>query len=158
MTPDIRELEEQQVVCITRRGYDGTDFSAAAQDAFAALGRYLAEHKLWDQFVQCVGLCPDDPSQVDHAEARYQAGAILKSAHEPQGEATIERIPGGRYAVFMHRGPYDKLSESWRKIYREWLPSSELQLRVGTPYESYLNDPATTAPEALETEICVPIL
>src|SRR5688572_22553550 len=89
MTPEIRELEEQLVVCITRRGYNGTDFSEAAQAAFAALGEYLSAQNLWQEFAQCVALCPDDPTQVEHTDARYQAGAILKSAHEPQGEATI---------------------------------------------------------------------
>ena len=68
------------------------------------------------------------------------------------------QLSAGRCAVFLHKGPYQKLAETWRAAYRDWLPSSGQQLRDAPPYEVYLNDPRKTKPEDLLTEIHIPIV
>ena len=68
-------------------------------------------------------------------------------------------IPGGRYAVFVHRGPYERLCETYAYIYGEYLPKGEVtddsEARGGM-FEKYLCPPGTP-PEQLVTEIYIPI-
>jgi len=66
-------------------------------------------------------------------------------------------VAAGRHAVFTHIGPYTTLHRSWDAIYRDWLPGSGGQLRDVPPMELMLNSPSNTAPEALRTEIWIPL-
>jgi AraC family transcriptional regulator len=77
---------------------------------------------------------------------------------KPEGEVGMQRIGGGRYAVFLHSGPYEKLGETYNAIYSQWLPQAGVKLREALCFEEYLNrDPRRTKPEKLRTEIFVPI-
>ncbi|HHN64634.1 MAG TPA: GyrI-like domain-containing protein [Nitrospirae bacterium] len=70
----------------------------------------------------------------------------------------MQTIPGGRYAVFLHKGPYDRFDETYNMIFSKWLPQSGERLRDVPSFEVYLNrDPRRTKPENLRTEIWVPI-
>ena len=66
-------------------------------------------------------------------------------------------LPGGKAAVFTHKGPYETLWQTWNKVYRDWLPASGEKLRDAYPYEVYLNEKGKVAPEDLLTEIYIPI-
>lgn len=65
------------------------------------------------------------------------------------------RLPGGRMARVLHKGPYDKVGETYAKLF-EWMG------RTGNPpkgpyREIYLNSPMEVPPSELLTEIHVPI-
>ncbi|HVZ38572.1 MAG TPA: AraC family transcriptional regulator [Candidatus Kapabacteria bacterium] len=157
MQPEMRELEDLTVLCVTRRGVVDGNFTRAADEAFDALLAWLRERDLLSHTRMCLGICPDDPDIVPAAEARYIAGVVLDCDARTDGEVTIETIPGGRWAVFTHKGPYNTLGETWGAAYRDWLPSSNAQLRDTAPFEVYLNNKWTTQPEDLLTEIYIPV-
>lgn len=69
---------------------------------------------------------------------------------------TLEFQPG-KIATFIHRGPYDYLSQTWNHAYQGWLPGNGYRLRDKPPFELYLTNPKITPPEGLLTEICIPI-
>jgi AraC family transcriptional regulator len=82
----------------------------------------------------------------------------IKGNVKPKGEVGVQALKGGKYAVFLHEGPYEKFSETYDLIYSEWLPRSGFKLRETPCYELYLNkNPKRTKPENLRTEIHVPI-
>lgn len=60
-------------------------------------------------------------------------------------------IPGGSAAIYRHVGPYDNLPQVRISVER-WLKTNGYETS-GPSYEYYLNDPQTTRPENLETEI-----
>ena len=66
-------------------------------------------------------------------------------------------IPGGDYAVVTHFGPYHKLGETYARLFGEWLPRSGRELGPSPSFEVYLNDPESTEPDDLLTDICVPL-
>ena len=66
-------------------------------------------------------------------------------------------VPGGRWAVSLHRGSYETLWQSWNRLYRDWLPASECVTRDAAPFEIYLDDKKTIPQEELRTEIWIPI-
>jgi len=66
-------------------------------------------------------------------------------------------IPGGKWAVSSHSGSYETCWQSWNRLYRDWLPASGLLARDAVPFEVYSNNPKTTPPAELQTEIWIPI-
>jgi AraC family transcriptional regulator len=66
-------------------------------------------------------------------------------------------LPGGRYAVATHRGPYEGLGKAYQRIYGAWLPKSGYELRDAPAFEQYLNSPQSARPEDLLTLIHIPI-
>lgn len=64
-------------------------------------------------------------------------------------------MPGGKYATHHHVGPYERLPEVHAAL--EQRLSAHGHSTAGATYEIYLNDPRTTAPENLETEIMFPL-
>ena len=159
VTPEIRNLDAQPVLYARETGVINGDFTQAAQTAFARLMGFLQSNNLADKWSYCLGITPDDPNVVSPADCRYDAGVVLHEGVnvELNDDVAIQTLSAGRYAVFAHHGPYNTLWQTWNAAYRDWLPMSGEQLRDAVPYEIYLNDASETKPEALETEIFIPI-
>jgi len=66
-------------------------------------------------------------------------------------EIVMSEIPEGDYLSAIFTGPYDQLMDAYREM-TVYMTEHKIQVTGGV-YESYLNDPADTAPEALMTEI-----
>jgi len=59
--------------------------------------------------------------------------------------------------VVTHTGPYDTLGQTYAKLFGQWLPRNGRELRSQPSLEFYLNDPESTDPEDLLTDICAPL-
>ena len=101
---------------------------------------------------QMIAIFHDDPETTPHEMLRSDAAMTLPSgAHTPNG-LIEQRIPAGRFASFVHKGPYEELPKTWARLKNEWLPANGY--RAAQPsYEIYLNNPITTAKPELLTEI-----
>lgn len=65
-------------------------------------------------------------------------------------------IPAGRAVVAIHRGPYDRLPESYQEI-EKWMRGQGLTA-AGAPWETYLTDPGDHPdPATWQTEIVQPV-
>ena len=103
------------------------------------------------------GLSHDDARTTPVSRLRYDACISVSgdvSASEPFELRTLE---GGRFAVAMHRGPYENLGETYAQLLDRWLPESGEQPRSAPCMEFYMNDPSTVLPEDLLTELWVPL-
>jgi AraC family transcriptional regulator len=159
--PEIRTLPDLQVLYVRGWGMIEYSFSQAADRAFATLISYLQRHKLMDAFSACLAITPDDYDVVPHEQCRIDAGVVLKAGVQVElasDEVAIQVLPAGRWAVFIHKGPYDTLWQSWNVAYRDWLPRSNERPRDVPPVEIYLNNINNTPPEQLRTEILIPIV
>ena len=79
-----------------------------------------------------------------------EVGVQVTRSFKPIGQVVPSRLPAGRVACTLHRGPYDRLDEPHRAI-REWCVARSLAL-AGPRWEIYgdwREDPAQ-----LETEVC----
>jgi effector-binding domain-containing protein len=65
----------------------------------------------------------------------------------PSGRVTATELPGGRVAVAMHVGSYDTVGETYRRLI-EWVAARGCT-PVGTPWESYLDEPDVSEPRTL---------
>ena len=104
-----------------------------------------------------IGICHDDPAVTPQEKIRYDACVSVDERFAPAGDIGVQTIPGGEYAVATHFGPYHELGKTYAKLMGEWLPRSGRTLRSTPCFESYLNDPGSTEPEDLVTDIYVPL-
>jgi DNA-binding transcriptional MerR regulator len=100
--------------------------------------------------VLCVNEEPDERERIRvHACARVDAPAPLLAT------AVVDELPGGRFAVCEHVGPYEELGLAHHALFA-W--TQERGHAVSGPIrEVYANDPADVAPAALVTEVWLPI-
>lgn len=104
-----------------------------------------------------IGLSYDDPEVTPPDKLRYDACVSVDDDYEPAGEIGVQTVGGGTYAVATHHGPYDKLSGTYAELCGQWIPAHERTIRAEPSLEIYLNDPESTPPEELLTDIHMPI-
>lgn len=125
--------------------------------AFEKLGSTVAARGLHGRFGHMVGVYYDSPADVKPADLRSHAG--LEAPEDLALAPPLEevRLPAGRHAVLTFTGPYAGLHAAYDQLMGVWLPESG-EIPADSPvFEVYLNNPMDTAPEALVTEICLPL-
>jgi len=104
-----------------------------------------------------IGICYDDPDVTEPDKIRYDACVTISEDFVPGAGVEKQQIEEGPYAVLIHKGSYDGLHDTYRWLFGEWLPGSGRELKSAPSLEVYRNDPNTTPPEQLVTEIRVPL-
>lgn len=152
--PEIRELPEQKVLFVRKTGA----YDKAAAAAWSSLMKFAYSHRLMSKDTKGIGISHDSPDITPEEKIRYDACITFNGNVKPEGEVGIQTIAGGRYAVFLHKGPYRKLNRTYDFIMGDWYPKSGEKFRDLPCFEVYLNrDPRRTKPENLRTEIYAPI-
>jgi len=152
--PEIIVRDEKNCMFVEHTGEYNT---ATCGDAWQILWKYVMENNLCNQQTEVIGLSLDDPDITKPENCRYDACITIDKPIKTTGEIGCKKIPGGRFAKFSYKGPYDKLSDLYQSVYGDWLPKSGLQLRDCPCMEKYVNDPQHTPPEELITELWVPL-
>ncbi len=125
--------------------------------AWEKLCTHLAPLGLLGGQAKMVGLSHDDPDVTPAEKIRYDACITLDEDFSPTEEVGVKTIAGGEYAVTTHFGPYEKLSETYAQLCGEWLLTCGRTAANQPCFEVYLNDPESTAPEDLVTDIYLPL-
>jgi DNA gyrase inhibitor GyrI len=126
--------------------------------AWEKLLKFATEHGLVSSKTLRIGVCYDSPDVTPPEELRYDACLTVNDQFQATGEVGVQKLPGGHYAVLTLRGPSSGLAGAYRWLFNEWLPTSGRELRTAPCLEVYVNDPATTPPEDLVTEIYLPLV
>ncbi|TQV85286.1 AraC family transcriptional regulator [Aliikangiella coralliicola] len=154
MKAEMRSLKPISVLSVRKRG----DYSTAAGEAWNILMKYTYSNRLMTKETELIGISHDDPSVTTPDNIRYDACVTNEQLADGEGEVVVNDIEGGLYAVFLHKGSYQNLKESYASIFHRWLPGSGYRLRELPPFEKYLNrNPSRTKPENLRTEIYIPV-
>ncbi|MDL2239311.1 AraC family transcriptional regulator [Bacteroidales bacterium OttesenSCG-928-L14] len=152
--PKILELEPKQVIYIKLTGaYGELDFSGSWQK----LWQYVKEQKLFTKGMEHLGIYYDDPKITDPNKLRTDICLTIHKEVKAKGEIGVKIIEGGRFAVFLYTGPYNKLDMVYDTIYSKWLPESGEKLRNYHCFEKYISNPSRVSPEKLKTEIYIAI-
>lgn len=152
LNPEIRQIHEMKVIYITAIG----DYNNVGP-AWGRLCEFAGRRGLFNKNTLMFGLSHDDPDVTETSKLRYDACIAVDGDIEPDGEIGVKSAGGGKYAVFVHQGPYSDLNKSYNDIFRNWLPASDCELGDSPPLEIYLNDPDKVKPEEVLTEICIPV-
>ena len=152
MEVEIRSIEPARVAFVRHIGPYGE-----CGGAWEKLCAHLGKKGLLGPDTQFIGLCHDDPDVTPPDKIRYDACATVSQDFEPEGDIGVQTIAGGEYAMTTHLGPYDKLSETYGRLFGQWLPRSGRECRSAPGLEFYLTDPENTDPEDLVTDIYAPL-
>jgi len=129
----------------------------ACGEAWDFLCSSLAPEGLLGGDAKMIGVSYDDPDVVDEKKLRYDACISVDDSFVAQDNIGIQTIAGGRYAMITHIGSYDNLSTTYRQLFGQWLSQTDYEAADKPCFEIYLNDPESTEPEDLVTDIYIPL-
>ena len=134
------------------------------------VGPYSECGPVWDAFLtemgakgwlggepMFIGLCHDDPTVTPDEKIRYDACLPVGESFAPEGAIGVQVIAGGRYARTTHQGPYDRFDETYARLCGQWIPRHGFLVRSAPCFQVYFNDPESTEPEELLTDIYMPL-
>lgn len=152
------------------RGMTNGNMTRAARQGFGELWPAIEAAGLARCVTNCIATLPEEPQGPDDHNCVMltgalfgmslpeQRGAPLQPEIALQGSLAWTHWSAGRYAVFTHVGPYEGLHTLWKAIYRHWLPATGHALRDEPGFDLYVNDPRSTPPERLRTDLYLPLL
>lgn len=144
-----KEHAAQPALCVHTRT-SVQHMSEALGRAYGEIARYLGE----------LGQNPVGPPFVayynmDMADLEIDIGFPVASEIPARGEIQSRELPAGSYATILYKGPYEGIGDGYETLTR-WM-EEEGHEATGVSYEYYLNDPETTPPQELLTEIRFPL-
>jgi effector-binding domain-containing protein len=119
-------------------------------EAYGKIGQYLGILNEVPAGPPFAAYFNDDMQDLDVA-----IGFPVAHALEGQDEIQASELPGGKVATCLHVGPYNEIEPAYNAL-SAWVEEQGLE-PTGVAYELYLNDPQTTAPEDLQTQIVYPL-
>ena len=107
---------------------------------------------------QSYGIVYDNPEITPPEKFRFDiCGSVVEDVPTNAQGVINKEIPQGRCAVLRHHGAHDRLGDSIRSLYRDWLPHSGEELRDFPLYFHYVNLLPETPEHALITDIYLPL-
>lgn len=109
--------------------------------------------------VQYFGISHDDPHVTNEDKLRYDACILAPKNIQPKGSLGRQILKGGKYAIFTHNGSYDKIDETYDRIFFKWLPDSKENVDENRPcFAEYFNiEFVKTDQSKLITKIYIPL-
>jgi AraC family transcriptional regulator len=108
-----------------------------------------------------LGLSYDSPDLEDHALLRFDACVAPCAGADVSGARADGLVPltvsAGRYAVFRHRGAYQRITHAYDVLFASWVLTGRLELRDAPCITTYLSVP-TGDPRQLECDLAIPVL
>lgn len=150
----VRTIEAQAFVCKRHiRPYH--EAGDAWQDVWCEM------QKVNPRFVanmQCVGRYYGDPDITPEDKLRFDVGVLYEPGMVvPEGfrkEVLTEKM----WAVILHRGSYDTISDAYLQLVGHWFPQSGYEVGFGPCVERYINLPSGVSSEdELLTEVWAPV-
>jgi DNA-binding transcriptional MerR regulator len=123
---------------------DSTALIYGLMDELAGAGAQVAPP------VMAINVFEDDGDRIT-----VHACAGFAGKDPPLQRAEIARLPGGTFARLEHVGPYETLALAHHALFA-WVQERGHETE-GAVWEFYRNDPADVAPEALVTEVALPL-
>lgn len=152
--PKMLEIPEKTVAYLRAQGdYGEVDYG----DCFARLWQYVKEQKLFSAGIESIVVYHNDPDISKSGDLRCDVCLTIPKGPVAVGPVGVKTIAAGRYAMFVHTGPYAGLGGAYHKIFREWLPRSGCELCDSPGFERYRNNPDRVSAEKLKTEIYIPL-
>ncbi len=150
----IVELEDTEVIYVRKIG----DYMSSCAEAWEVLIEFLIQKSIIEKVVSRIGIGHDNPNLIQSDKLRCDACVAIDEKVKTEGEIHSKIIQGGKYAVFLHVGEYEKLKSVYDAI-GDWIVQSDNEIRDLPMFEKYIDiDPRSITPKNLLTQIYVPIV
>ena len=153
MNVRIETLPELSIASVRQTG----PYNESAERAWKLLCGWAGPKGLFTPNTLAIGISHDDPQATPPDEIRYDAAISLESEVDVAPPVVLGSLPGGEYAIFSHQGPHEGLEETYKTIMSSWVPTCGREFRDTPWFEIYRNDPASTPPAQLITDIHIPL-
>jgi len=152
LTPYEISLREAAPLRVARRTLD-TTVDRLVPESSAAIYALLADLRQagWKEAGPI--FCENEDPKEDGRQRIYVCAAV--DAQQALPEAELLELPGGAFARLLHTGPFETLGLAYHALHA--FAQERGHERRGPMREIYVNDPADVAPEAIETEVWMPI-
>ena len=148
--PKIITRQPETVFYVQEKG----DYSKTPKLALEKLTKLLTGK---GGFQSIYGMGLDNPHTTNSEACRFDACAKMKLDENVELAESVQKkeIEGGRFAVFVHEGPYSELTATCNRIFQEWFPKSgyEPSGPLFCKYVNYFDESA----KVKVTKIYVPI-
>jgi AraC family transcriptional regulator len=156
--PPVRLLREPERLLLAARHvghYDGV--GAAWETLMGVAGGlgWLATPPM------TMGLVYDDPDITAAEQCRYEAAIVVPSGQPAiipdwaPPTLVVRTLPAGTWACLVHTGGYDSIQSTYDALLGQALPRRGIELADEPTVEVTLDDPRTTPPHLLRTDIRV---
>jgi DNA-binding transcriptional MerR regulator len=98
-------------------------------------------------------LCENEDPEPDGRQLVHVCATVEPAQHAPG--ASLVELPGGDFARLLHVGPFESLGLAYHALHA--FAQERGHERRGPMREIYRNDPAEVPPEAIETEVWMPL-
>ncbi|GGF70100.1 AraC family transcriptional regulator [Mameliella alba] len=150
---EIRNCAPARLAALPHKG----DYHQIAR-AFTELAAIFSARGLWPQARGMAAIYYDSPADTPEPDLRSAAGILVEQDFAMPEDLQDIPLPDGDHLVLTFKGAYAGLPAAWDHAYGVALPDSGRMPADSPSFEVYLNDPTDTPPEALLTEIHVPLL
>ncbi|MFW6253861.1 MAG: GyrI-like domain-containing protein [Chitinivibrionales bacterium] len=148
-TCGITTRESQQTISIRTRT-SAQNIQPVLQDGYTRLIKYLADQNGYPAGPPYVAFFNTDMEDME-----IELGIPVSEKLPPQDDIQPSEISSGRVASCIHTGPYNEIEGAYTAL-TEWVRQNGYE-PTGVAYEFYLNDPAQTPPQELQTQVEFPI-
>ncbi len=155
ITPEILEIPDQQVLFVRRVG----SYQNSPAEAWNTLLQFAQDHEIDLSKARRFSVALDDPNITEEDNLRFDACITAPKKLVEEGDVGRQTLPGGKYAVFIHKGSYDTLEHAFDNIFREWYPKNKDRVAEQPCFCEYLNmEIMKISPENLLTKIYLPLI
>lgn len=147
---DVVSLTEQRVASIVIPGIDRSGVTAALGGALPEVYTHLFANGLAMVGAPFARYHPAAGDTID-----LEAGIPVVGAFPETEDIRARTLPGGEAAHTVHVGSYEALPEALEAV-GAWL-TAQGRTAAGPFWEVYVDDPTTVAPDALRTEVFLPL-
>ncbi len=148
------EVPDKEVIYIRIEGEYG---SAEAYKAWDELMKFAIKNRLLTWRPEYLTYYYGDPDTIGFENCYSDLCLVVRKKVIENQLISVQKVPGGKYLVFRYKGPYDRLWDVYRLIYRNVLLLDRFHLADRPPFEKYLNYSDRIKPCNLLTEIYIPI-
>jgi AraC family transcriptional regulator len=126
-------------------------------EAFNQLELFFLDNDLAFDTNCRVGICYDDPNITSNQKCRYDICIGVEQSFVPNERIGYINVPGGKFAVFTHRGSLSGIESTYNLIYKEWLMNSQYEIRDALSYDKFTGPVPASVEEITEVKIFLPI-
>jgi len=156
----IKEFNDTQILFTQSFGPYRKVFDEAWNELFS----FTSKKNLINEETQFIAICLDDPEITAKEKLRYQACITYSGKDIQEDNFAIKTIPGGKYAAFRHKGPYETFYKTYDAALIYWFQENyekvifDFEILRDTPCFEVLNPNfLNTKPDDLITDIYIPI-